>query len=563
MALRLGTLAAFSLTALAFDITRFDNVVAYWGQNSIGAIAGTPPSEYQKPLSYYCNDDSVDVFPIAFVNAFFSTGGLPSLNLANTCNPTDNATFAGTNLPNCQSLASDIEYCQSQGKVVTISLGGANAAVGFSGDSEAVTFAQTIWNLFLGPSSGELLITAADLGTKVDRRLRVPSARLFWMALTSSERVLYFRLSSERSGSIENGGSTGYVAFVNEIRSLASGASKKYYISAAPQCPYPDQNLGSVINGASFDMIYVQFYDNQCDLTNYGTISDWDYGLWDIWATTVSPNPNVKVFIAAPANTAAAGSGYVSLSTLSSILKATRDSFPSFGVSCFLQLLCSSLLKCQLGAALWDISQSEANNDYASGVKSALVAAGGTGFTYPACTAPQWTSSGSYVGGSQVTYEGYIWQAKYYPSGPPTVNFDGDWAAISACGGTSIGTTTSKTTTTTSKTTTTTTSKTTTTTSKTSTTSTTTTSSGSGSCSGAAAWTAASAYPSGSVVSYNGDLWTANQWNEDEVPGGSSGAWVESGTCAGAFKTAAAAAATAAPAKVTVDVRAPSRFFRV
>nr|GAT56891.1 glycoside hydrolase [Mycena chlorophos] len=88
-----------------------------------------------------------------------------------------------------------------------------------------------------------------------------------------------------------------------------------------------------------------------------------------------------------------------------------------------------------------------------------------------------------------------------------------------------------------------------------STTSTTTTSTGGGgggSCSGAAAWVASAAYTSGSVVSYNGFLWTANQWNEDEVPGGSSGAWNKGAACAGAFQTAPAAKAqTAHPATLT------------
>ena len=52
----------------------------------------------------------------------------------------------------------------------------------------------------------------------------------------------------------------------------------------------------------------------------------------------------------------------------------------------------------------------------------------------------------------------------------------------------------------------------------------------SGSCT-AAAWSASSTYTSGDVVSYNGDQWTANQWNYDEVPGGPSGAWTSDGAC--------------------------------
>jgi chitinase len=51
-----------------------------------------------------------------------------------------------------------------------------------------------------------------------------------------------------------------------------------------------------------------------------------------------------------------------------------------------------------------------------------------------------------------------------------------------------------------------------------------------GSCT-AAAWSSSTAYTSGNVVSYNGDQWTANQWNYDEVPGGASGAWTSDGAC--------------------------------
>lgn len=52
---------------------------------------------------------------------------------------------------------------------------------------------------------------------------------------------------------------------------------------------------------------------------------------------------------------------------------------------------------------------------------------------------------------------------------------------------------------------------------------------GAGTC--AAAWSASQAYTSGAEVSYNGSNWTANQWNDDEVPGGSSGAWNNDGAC--------------------------------
>ena len=47
----------------------------------------------------------------------------------------------------------------------------------------------------------------------------------------------------------------------------------------------------------------------------------------------------------------------------------------------------------------------------------------------------------------------------------------------------------------------------------------------------AAAWSSSGTYTSGNEVSYDGQNWTADQWNYDEVPGGSSGAWNSDGAC--------------------------------
>ena len=42
------------------------------------------------------------------------------------------------------------------------------------------------------------------------------------------------------------GGSTQYFdSFVNRIRTLATGAPKKYYVTGAPQCPYPDAYMST------------------------------------------------------------------------------------------------------------------------------------------------------------------------------------------------------------------------------------------------------------------------------------------------------------------------------
>ena len=217
----------------------------------------------------------------------------------------------------------------------------------------------------------------------------------------------------------------------------------------------------------------VQFYNNPCGLTHFGEASNWNFGIWDQWARN-SRNPNVKVFIGAPASTSAAGSGFVDVAKLKSISVEMRRKFPSFG-----------------GVMLWDASQSEKNGNYGSQIKSALVAEGGTGFTFPACSAPAWSSaSGGYSGGTQVSHNGYIWQSKWWSAAEPQANSNGDWSAISACagGGSTAPTDPGN--------------------------------GGGGGCSGAAAWDSTKVYTGGQQVSYQGKLYKANWWTQGDIPSG-------------------------------------------
>jgi hypothetical protein len=50
-----------------------------------------------------------------------------------------------------------------------------------------------------------------------------------------------------------------YVTFLNKLNSHFSSANKKYYVTAAPQCVYPDASLQTTLNGYPFDAVYVQF----------------------------------------------------------------------------------------------------------------------------------------------------------------------------------------------------------------------------------------------------------------------------------------------------------------
>lgn len=57
--------------------------IRYWGQNSYGATHSNV-ADWQQRLAFYCGSDSViNAFPVAFLNVFFGTGGVPSINLAN------------------------------------------------------------------------------------------------------------------------------------------------------------------------------------------------------------------------------------------------------------------------------------------------------------------------------------------------------------------------------------------------------------------------------------------------------------------------------------------------
>ncbi|KAM5537238.1 hypothetical protein V8D89_009171 [Ganoderma adspersum] len=427
--LRAFVLSALSLgvlPALGFDNSRSDNLAVYYGQNSYGATHGSDTANWQKDLSYYCQDDVIDAIPLAFVNVFFGAGGVPSLNMANTCNPSDDSDFPGTELPNCQFLASSIQACQAKGKIITLSLGGATGAASFSSASQASAFGDTIWNLFLGGSS---------------------STRPFGSAVLDGVDI-----------DIEGGGTTYFDSFINRIRTLSQGSSKKYYVTGAPQCPYPDAYMSAVLNAVAFDAVYVQFYNNACGLPNYNDANAWDFSSWDTWAKTVSPNKNVKVYIGALASSTAGTSGYVDSTTLINIALETRSKYSSFG-----------------GVMLWDASQAYANGRFDQTVKNAIRQSGGgttttsttshttttashtttttshtttttsrTTTTTSATSTPTgspgscsgvaaWSSTVAYTGGQKVTYNGHLWTAKWWSYNSSPGGAAGDWTDNGAC----------------------------------------------------------------------------------------------------------------------------------
>ncbi|KAI4145695.1 MAG: hypothetical protein L6R39_003732, partial [Caloplaca ligustica] len=182
-----------------------------------------------------CQDPSVDIVILAFLTTFFGPSGYPSLNLGAACGgPSTQMQAAGASgLLSCPNMAADIQTCQGLGKKVLLSLGGAQSTTAFSGDSQASDFATKLWDLF-GGGSGE----SADM-------------RPFGSAVVDGFDV-----------DNEDHSTAFYSTFVSSLRKVMDAdASRKYYISAAPQCPRPDASI-PLDAMQQMDFVFVQFYNN-------------------------------------------------------------------------------------------------------------------------------------------------------------------------------------------------------------------------------------------------------------------------------------------------------------
>ncbi|OZJ05365.1 hypothetical protein BZG36_01538 [Bifiguratus adelaidae] len=382
-------IASIVSVARAVDLSCNDNVAVYWGQNSYGATNAADRANWQKRLAHYCRDDAIDVIPLAFMTTSYGVGGLPEINLADACNNNDNGTFPGTNLADCGRLADDIEYCQSKGKTILLSMGGATGNAGFEDANQASEFATTAWNMFLGGTHQYRPFGKASLDG-IDLDIESPHNPELWEV------------------------------FTERLRQHFNETNRQYVISAAPQCVFPDAALGTWLNHAWVDMVFVQFYNNFCGLNAYGDAKQWNFGDWAVWAKTRSKNDKVRVFIGAPASATAAGTGYLDIAKLQNAATETARSFSSFG-----------------GIMLWDASQAEANNGYAQAIKQTLKSNSSCGSTSTLanCTADAWTAGNNYQAGARVAHTGFVWEAKWSASSEPG-NASGEqseWMAVQEC----------------------------------------------------------------------------------------------------------------------------------
>ncbi|KAI9645334.1 Chitinase 2 [Ciborinia camelliae] len=285
------TVAAATFALIAPSIALYDasspaNLALYWGSG---------PS--QANLSYYCEQSTVDIIPLAFMNVFPAQGdGYPAEDFGNACygQPifTPGPGYGGIVDPpkdqlyvQCPGIQEGIPYCQSLGKKILLSLGGASATYQLTGADDGEYFADFLWGSY-GPfkqswldAGGIRPMDGGYYGTDSSIHIDIDGFD-FDIEIASTD-------SSE-----------GYIAMINRLREhFAENPSKKYFISGAPQCPLPEPNMGAMIAGAQFDLLWIQFYNNdfsQCTARqwadNYALTGEEDSAefTYDQWVSTIN-----------------------------------------------------------------------------------------------------------------------------------------------------------------------------------------------------------------------------------------------------------------------------------
>lgn len=274
------------------------------------------------------------------------TGGQPVFNLANSQN---NCTlFNGTALPNCPDVGKDIRQCQDKyGKKVLLSIGGATYTEGGFGSAQAaVSAAHLVWDTF-----GPALDSIADAGNGTNATLSSRQAQ----PLRPFGNVSVDGFDFDFETTMRN-----LVPFARTLRSLMDqDTSKPFYLTAAPQCPYPDLADESLLRSdIHLDAVFVQFYNNYCGLPSFqpnaSTQSSFNFHTWDSWAASRKGDTSTSVFLGIPASSTAAGSGYLPAASLQAVVEYSRK-FRHFG-----------------GIMMWDASQAMGNPGFLPSVRKML-----------------------------------------------------------------------------------------------------------------------------------------------------------------------------------------------
>ena len=129
---------------------------------------------------------------------------------------------------------------------------------------------------------------------------------------------------------------------------FAQDTSKTYYLTAAPQCPFPDVSMPLDVC-SQMDYVWVQFYNNgNCDIGQpgfLGAVTSWSQGIGD-----------AKLFVGGLGAPVQGNTGYVD----SFIFRGVLSQVKALGLANY------------GGAMLWEAQMSAMNGNYQQEIAAAL-----------------------------------------------------------------------------------------------------------------------------------------------------------------------------------------------
>ncbi|CAF1178633.1 unnamed protein product [Rotaria sp. Silwood1] len=258
-----------------------------------------------------------NVIILAFVDSF-NVNGVPQLSL-DGCHGQD-----------CSGLGPQIRSCQNNGKTIMLSTGGASGSYKLTSTNYAKQVAKHVWNMFLNgkgekrPFGNGIVLDGIDFDI-------------------------------EKGAKQANGH---WVTLINQLRKLMKAdKSKHYYLSGAPQCPFPDEWFGpgphTAISDADLDFISIQFYNNGCGIQAFFGIQILGGGTFNFgqWSNAVTKaNKKMKILLGIPASKLA-GRGYQSAQNVTKIVRKIKRTANFAGIM------------------MWDAGDAKWNNNYGQQIR--------------------------------------------------------------------------------------------------------------------------------------------------------------------------------------------------
>ncbi|CAJ1953002.1 unnamed protein product [Sphenostylis stenocarpa] len=246
---------SFTTMSSAADCAGAGAISVYWGQKS---------NETEGTLQSLCSSGNYNIVILESL-LVYDNGSDPQINLAEHCGNS------------CSKLQPEIEYCQKNKSIkVFLSIGQARTVLktknhrhySSSNITAAENLASYLLENFLSGNSGPLGSVTLD-GIDI--------------------------------ADVQDGENLKWDEVVRAIN--ASTTARKIYLSASPECVYPDYYLGTAISTGLFDYIWVEFfYQNPCIYANGDAANLLKE--WNKWTTGV---PKSKIFLGLVASDEVAG----------------------------------------------------------------------------------------------------------------------------------------------------------------------------------------------------------------------------------------------------------------